>query len=180
MEKQTFQIPSGCKTVSIEQIGDIIVTTFEKEHVFKKGDFIVTGTPSRAFAIVDKQISENNFDLNVYFNISTGNFYKEYSANAFYSARLATDEENQLLLDKMHENGYDWDAEKMEVVKYRWKPEKGKPYIYPSLTNSKFYSTQLWDGGNFDMCLYERQLVFKPIEADNCINATKKMLEAVK
>ena len=36
--KQTFNIPAGCKTVSIEQIGNTIVTTFEPE--FKKGDFL--------------------------------------------------------------------------------------------------------------------------------------------
>ncbi len=37
--------------------------------------------------------------------------------------RLATSEEKQWLLDKIHEKGIDWDAEKKQLVDWRWKPK---------------------------------------------------------
>lgn len=38
--KQTFKIPDECKEISIEQVDNTIVTTFEPE--FKKGDILVS------------------------------------------------------------------------------------------------------------------------------------------
>lgn len=37
--------------------------------------------------------------------------------------RKATDEEKQWLLDKMHDNGLDWDAKKKQLVDWRRKPK---------------------------------------------------------
>ena len=36
MTKQTFTIPEGCKAVTVEQVDNQIITTFEPE--FKRGD----------------------------------------------------------------------------------------------------------------------------------------------
>ena len=37
--KQTFKIPDGCKEITIEQVGNQIVTTFEpKKYTPKAGD----------------------------------------------------------------------------------------------------------------------------------------------
>ena len=44
--KQTFNIPDGCKTVSVEQIGNQLITSFEPEkYVPKKGDFVRVVSP---------------------------------------------------------------------------------------------------------------------------------------
>ena len=44
--------------------------------------------------------------------------------------RLATEAERKQLIDKLRENSKDWDAEKCEIVDYRWRAEKGELYYY--------------------------------------------------
>ena len=46
------------------------------------------------------------------------------------NTRLATEEEKQLLLDALHADGKDWDADKKQIVDYRWKPKIGDAYYY--------------------------------------------------
>lgn len=43
--------------------------------------------------------------------------------------RPATKEEKQILIDKLHEAGKDWDAENKKFVDYRWRAEKGGEYF---------------------------------------------------
>lgn len=50
----------------------------------------------------------------------------------------ATEEEKKLLFDKLKEEGYEWDAEKKEVVKIKWKPKSGDIFYRPSLTYGRF------------------------------------------
>ena len=44
--------------------------------------------------------------------------------------RLATDEENQLLFDKMKEQGLQWNAKEKRVEKIRWRAKYGDEYWY--------------------------------------------------
>lgn len=44
--------------------------------------------------------------------------------------RLATEEEKQLLFDKMEEQGLKWNAEEKRVEKIRWRAEDGEGYFY--------------------------------------------------
>lgn len=179
MEKQTFQIPIGCKTVSIEQIGDTIVTTFEKEQVFKKGDFLVFDETNLCFIFNNIIENKTNYFYGFYLDtkrVKDGCFERWVLSNK--TLRLATDEEKQLLLDKMHENGYDWDAEKMEVVKYRWKPKEGDVYYFPQVLSQDLYSSYTWHDDIFDKSKFKNGVVRKTKE--EAIECAPKMLEAVK
>ena len=51
----------------------------------------------------------------------------------------ATEEEKKKLFDKLKEVGYEWDAEKKELVKLKWKPKYGGRYYRPLFCNSGFY-----------------------------------------
>lgn len=42
--------------------------------------------------------------------------------------RYATEEEKKKLFDKLKEEGYEWDAEKKEIVKLKWKPKYNDTY----------------------------------------------------
>lgn len=55
--------------------------------------------------------------------------------------RLMTDLEKQILLNKLHEAGKDWDAEKCEIVAIKYIPEIGD-----------CVKVQLWDG---EFCVFE-------------------------
>lgn len=50
----------------------------------------------------------------------------------------ATEEEKKLLFDKLKEEGYEWDAEKKEVVKLKWKPKVGDTYYRPDFNRCMF------------------------------------------
>lgn len=59
-----------------------------------------------------------------------------YSDSAVF-VRYATEEEKQKLFDKLKEEGYEWDAEKKEIVKLKWKPKYNEVYYYPSMKPHK-------------------------------------------
>ena len=52
--------------------------------------------------------------------------------------RYATEEEKKLLFDKLKGEGYEWDAEKKEVVKLKWKPKVGDTYYRPDFNRCMF------------------------------------------
>lgn len=52
--------------------------------------------------------------------------------------RLATEEEKKKLFDKLKENGYEWDAEKKELVKLKWKPAFNETYYRPDFNKCRF------------------------------------------
>ena len=174
--KQTFNIPAGCKTVSIEEVGNTIVTTFEPE--FKKGDFVAIATETTS--------CNDKGDIGVIYEFcSTGEFRvftAQFKIKANWhdesSVTFATDSEKQLLLDKMHEAGYDWDAEKCEVVPYRWRPKQDKEYICAYPCSPKLYLETYWDGDEDDHHRWINGLVFKVGEEEKAIEKAKKMLEA--
>lgn len=45
--------------------------------------------------------------------------------------RLATEEEKKKLFDKLAEDGYEFDFEKKELVKLKWKPKEGEEFWFP-------------------------------------------------
>ena len=45
--------------------------------------------------------------------------------------RPATEEEKKKLFDKLAEEGYDFDFDKMELVKLKWKPKEGEEFWLP-------------------------------------------------
>ena len=53
-----------------------------------------------------------------------GKFIREY-------IRPATEEEKKKLFDKLAEEGYEWDAEKKELVKLKWQPKEGEYFYFP-------------------------------------------------
>ena len=52
--------------------------------------------------------------------------------------RPATEEEKKKLFDKLEEEGFEWDAEKKEVVKLKWKPKVGDTYYRPDFNRCMF------------------------------------------
>lgn len=152
----TITIPEGCKAV----IKDRSVV-FEKEQKFKDGDilahadysnypcpFIYKGTDVRG--LYQFYVGVNNVD-EIYLS---DDVEKRWGNGAL---RYATDEEKQLLFDKMKEQGLRWNAEEKRVEKIRWRAEKGEEYHFLSngLTEGSATETnvsfdkELWDSFNY-------------------------------
>lgn len=120
-------IPEGCK--AIVKDGSVV---FEKEeHEFKDGDILKVEPSGSIIILRDKGGDKNyyyacfsrNGELSIYDNEITFCGYRK-------EARLATDEEKQLLFDKMKEKGLRWNAKDKRVEKIRWRAEEGEEYYY--------------------------------------------------
>ena len=126
----TITIPKGCKAV----IKDGSVVFEKEEQEFKDGDVLVlVVNGKRCNAFIYKSTDKRGFHyyyvgLDVYNQISIS----ESPSNRWSNNDLSysTEEEKQLLFDKMEEQGLKWNAEKKRVEKIRWIAEYGKDYYY--------------------------------------------------
>lgn len=77
--------------------------------------------------------------------------------------RPATEEEKKLLFDKLKEEGYEWDAEKKEVVKIKWKPSyNGEYYFKPRLDMGQFMAHKTkWLNDATDKVYNKKGWIFK-------------------
>lgn len=120
-------IPDGCKATIKD--GVIIFEKEEsKEQEFKRGDVIVS--KMNEILLVDVHCFENRI-LRSFVHIQQDGifFNSSYSLwNERHTWRLATEEEKQLLFDKMKEQGLKWNAEEKRVEKIRWRAEYGCRY----------------------------------------------------
>lgn len=124
----TITIPVGCKAVIKD--GNVV---FEREEKFKEGDILAIADCIKAtHPFIYKRTRDNGFH-SFYIGLAA---YNELSIcdNPNYNwangtLRYATEEEKQLLFDKMKEHGLRWNAEEKRVEKIRWRAEKGEKYF---------------------------------------------------
>lgn len=125
----TITIPNGCKAVIKD--GSVV---FEEEQKFKDGDILVSvvnGKRNNAF--IYKSTDKRGFHyyyvgLDVCNQISISDSPSNRWSNN--SLSYATEEEKQLLFDKMKEQGLKWNAEEKRVEKIRWRAKYGEEYWY--------------------------------------------------
>ena len=111
----TIAIPEGCKAVVKD--GSVV---FEKD--FEDGD-VLHSIYDDLMLIYKESCSSESFisHFNMMHNYNTG-----WNIRSF---RHATEEEKQLLFDKMKEQGLRWNAEEKRVEKVRWRAKKGENYF---------------------------------------------------
>ena len=81
--------------------------------------------------------------------------------SSYKNPRHATEEEKQKLFDKLAENGFEWDADKKQIVKLKWKPKFGEVYYTPSFNESEFEPHVYgWVEDKTDLILYGMGWVF--------------------
>ena len=116
-------VPEGCRAV-VE--GDVVLIEREEQD-FKDGDIIAK---NKAVAIL-----KGGFNNGVFRDYACLNFDGKVliSNNTKWSTlpagwHIATEEEKQLLFDKMEENGLRWNAEEKKVEKIRWRANDKRAY----------------------------------------------------
>lgn len=121
-------IPEGCKA----QINgnEIVVEKEEESKDFKRGDILVS--LSNEIILVDDYDFKEGYLYSFVHVDRSGQLSKEpyFQWNEWHDWRLATEEEKQLLFDKMKEQGLRWNAEEKRVENIRWRAKKGKEYYY--------------------------------------------------
>ena len=121
-------IPEGCKA----QINgnEVVVEKEEESKDFKRGDILVS--LSNEIILVDDYDFKGGHLYSFVHVDRSGQLSKEpyFQWNEWHDWRLATEEEKQLLFDKMKEQGLKWNAEEKRVEKIRWRAKKGEKYFY--------------------------------------------------
>ncbi|MBF1529869.1 MAG: hypothetical protein HXN96_08010 [Prevotella salivae] len=118
-------IPEGCKATIKDR--SVVFEKEEKEKVqeFKDGDVLCSFYNDTMLIFKDvNKCARDYFDC--YYN-NKGFDNKRWYSESF---RHASEEEKQLLFDKMEEQGLKWNAEEKRVEKIRWRSEYGKDYYY--------------------------------------------------
>ena len=157
--KKTFKIPDGCKEITIEKVGNQLVTTFEPElkepldgvvyflprndklgfiesiSIFKNGKRVVNWLPE-----VDNDNPEEF----------------PYEIDYFSLYRVATNSEKQMLFDYLSKQGKKWNAEKLCIENLKWTPKFGE--VYFSL-GSVFEEN--WYNDHIDRYRLENNLIFR-------------------
>ena len=130
--KQTFNIPDGCKVVTVEQIGNQLITSFEPEkYVPKVGDCVkITYDTGNVYFL---EVSRVRFDGQYHVLHSddvvigeNGEIFKSQIVSTFKSIEKITPEEFQAEFEK---HGYVYDFETHTAHKKRWRVERGCEYF---------------------------------------------------
>ena len=126
-------IPEGCK--AIVKDGSVEIEKEEKEEVqeFKDGDIVILcgRTKKDRHPFIFKG-EDDGGKQKFYIGIDFGNILRIFCDDEYYDARQlhhATEEEKQLLFDKMKEQCLRWNAEEKRVEHIRWRAEEGEEYF---------------------------------------------------
>ena len=139
---------AGLVEATIEIINNVIVVSPKEEKVEpKEWDVFCVDSLHPCVGIVKEVYSYGKPDKDrLYFsvgywkqsgNIQFGTFFA-CNRNTEPNYRPATEEEKQKLFDKLKEEGYEFDFEKKELVKLKWKPKLGETYYRPDFQHCKF------------------------------------------
>lgn len=138
-------IPEGCKTIIKDES-----VVFEKE--FKNGDVLHSVYNSTMLIFKEEEKDHSNRFYTHYNTNHSSN--EKWNKDAF---RHATEEEKQLLFDKMKEQGLKWNAEEKRVEKVRWRASFDERYYYinssldclSDIEDSHIFDKERWEEGNY-------------------------------
>lgn len=150
----TITIPEGCKAIVKDR--SVLFEKEEKEEVqeFKDGDVLCSTLDDLMLIFKATHNHARSYFDSHYNNKGSGD---EHWNIEFF--RHATEEEKQLLFDKMKEQGLQWNAEKKRVEKIRWRAENGERY-YRIINFSYIESIReyfaVWNNGDYELYNYFR------------------------
>lgn len=170
----TIIIPKGCK--AIVKDGSVV---FEKVQDFKDGDILACNEEFCRYPFIFKGHDEKGFSK-FYTGIGCeGDLIISTSSNELWcksELSYATEEEKQLLFDKMKEQGLKWNAEEKRVERIRWRAEDGKDYYY--VGNQGILMLDKEDGDRADKNRYKFNNYFRTIEQGK--EAAKRVNETLR
>lgn len=125
----TIAIPDGCKATIKDGsvVFEKVEQTEEKKEAqeFKEGDVLCSIYDDTVLIFKDVSKCTRGYFDSHYNNKGLDN--KRWKSESFSHA---TEEEKQLLFDKMEEQGLRWNAEEKKVEKTRWRAKDGYGYFY--------------------------------------------------
>lgn len=163
-----IRIPEGCKA-TID--GNEVVIEKERKK-FKRGD-VITSLKGEILLVNVHDYDSGLLRSFVHIEENKEFYQSPYLLwNESHPWRLATDEEKQLLFDKMKEKGLRWNAKEKRVEKIRWRAKKGEGYYF--IDNSVHIPSHQEDYDGVDNQLWNAYNYFRTREQ------AKKAAEAVR
>ena len=170
---------------TIEMVdGVMVVSPKEVKFEPKDGDIVYIKTNGESI-IIYKEHKDGigryvNFSNNEYLYID--NYGIVCNKGDTEVIRPATEEEKEMLFNKLAEEGYEWDAEKKEVVKLKWKPaDREKVYVAGFTFYGEHPFCPFEDAAYADSmqwrAVYKRGWYFKTIE--ECQSFCDKLNQAI-
>lgn len=159
--------------------GDMIVSPKVEKFEPKDGDVIYVKSSNDNIIIYKEDASAIgryvNFSNNEYL-YTDDNFVCD--KDSVKEIRYATEKEKKLLFDKLKEEGWEWDSEKKELVKLKWKPESGDIFYRPLSTYGRFdcYKTR-FNHSCIDKAYISKGWCFRTKE--ECESFCKKLNQAI-
>ena len=156
---------------TIEMVdGVMVVSPKVDKYVPKDGDVVYSGG-FYDFVFIYKENLTAEAYYYVYLCLKDNKIELPDGGHIGYVSQLrpATEEEKKKLFAKLKEEGYEFDFEKKELIKLKWKPKVGDEYYHPScsITNDGIrfdlaFATNT--AVSFDMKILKHNLAFKTKE----------------
>ena len=152
---------------TIEMVDGVMVVSPKNVYVPKDGDVVVNGR--FIFIYNDCLTAEAYYYCGM--NLTSHEILFPDGGHFGYVNQLrpATEEEKKKLFDKLKEEGYEFDFEKKELIKLKWKPKSDGIYYYPSMKPQKgriisYPKKERNTGLHFDKEIIDTGWVFKTQE----------------
>lgn len=122
---------------TIEMVdGVMVVSPREVKFEPKEGDVITCTNSACSYTLILKKV-ECNIAYS-YAVLLDNRCLKTGDWSSYKNPRPATEEEKKRLFDKLAEEGLEWDAEKRQLVKLKWKPKLRENYYRPQFYIQNF------------------------------------------
>lgn len=152
----------------IEMVDGVMVVSPKWMFEPKNGDVIVCSNNLGYWTLIVREMESYNVVRHHAVLINNG-ILKINDRSSYTNPRYATEEEKKKLFDKLAEEGLEWDAEKKELVKLKWKPKEGEIFHFP------IFSDELGEFVTDYQEYYET--IFMSIERDWCFKTSKECQE---
>ena len=156
----TITIPDDCKAV----IKDKIITVEKEVQEFEDGDFVSLNSLGAKILIIYKS-KKGGSNANCHASVCIDwckNYVSYNDCCVGYYTRIATEEEKLFLINALHADGKDWDADKKQIVDYKLKPKIGDAYYYIDCFLDVV--DDIWSGDRMDDLVYTSGNCFKTKE----------------
>ena len=185
LDKRNMEIKiksnEGMVDATIEMVdGVMVVSPKEVKFEPKDGDVITCTNSVCSYTLILKKV-ECNIAYS-YAVLLDNRCLKTGDWRSYKNPRPATEEEKQKLFQALADEGYEWDADKKQLVKLKWKPKCKEFYFKIIFEHAEIipYRTYWMDDG-CDNAYYQKGFVFKTKEeCQEFCNRLNKAIENIK
>lgn len=175
MERQEFDL----NEYSLE-VKDGKAVVERKEKGFKDGDFLVDRYGDIFIYCVEGN-TEYSHGSYVFWDKEYEELSVGFMKNMTVGVRLATDGERKFLSDRLAKEGLEWDAEKKELRKKRWRAKMGEVYYAVCVSHAVYVLDYIEGGVSFDDRCFETCNYFRTKDqAEKTAEEIRKVFEKYK